>query len=300
MSEKRAYGSILARTREGTRRGDLAAVLQISEAGIGQLADAKTIAVERIHANPDQPRRAFVDATLLELADSIRARGVLQPIRVRRDGDGFQIVAGERRFRAAQLAGLRELPAVVVDQDEDDAYVDSLIENVQREDLNPIDRAEALRRLRVNLGLQSWEEVGAVLGLSRQSVHNLLGLTDLPQPIQEDLRSGGLTEKHGRALRQLNRRPELQGEAYRRIVDDGLSGDESLALVRSLRRLEVSGDLEATPSPAVAAVRELERLVAILEERLVEPLHAAERRDVRSALGRVGQRVTMLRSRLAD
>jgi ParB family transcriptional regulator, chromosome partitioning protein len=300
MSEKRAYGSILARTREGTRRSDLAAVLQISEAGIGQLADAKTIAVERIHANPDQPRRAFVDATLLELADSIRARGVLQPIRVRRDGDGFQIVAGERRFRAAQLAGLRELPAVVVDQDEDDAYVDSLIENVQREDLNPIDRAEALRRLRVNLGLQSWEEVGAVLGLSRQSVHNLLGLTDLPQPIQEDLRSGGLTEKHGRALRQLNRRPELQGEAYRRIVDDGLSGDESLALVRSLRRLEVSVDLEATPSPAVAAVRELERLVAILEERLDEPLHAAERRDVRSALGRVGQRVTMLRSRLAD
>ncbi len=300
MSEKRAYGSILARTREGTRRSDLAAVLQISEAGIGQLADAKTIAVERIHANPDQPRRAFVDATLLELADSIRARGVLQPIRVRRDGDGFQIVAGERRFRAAQLAGLRELPAVVVDQDEDDAYVDSLIENVQREDLNPIDRAEALRRLRVNLGLQSWEEVGSVLGLSRQSVHNLLGLTDLPQPIQEDLRSGGLTEKHGRALRQLNRRPELQGEAYRRIVDDGLSGDESLALVRSLRRLEVSVDLEATPSPAVAAVRELERLVAILEERLDEPLHAAERRDVRSALGRVGQRVTMLRSRLAD
>ena len=213
MSEKRAYGSGLARTREGTRRSDLAAVLQISEAGIGQLADAKTIAVERIHANPDQPRRAFVDATLLELADSIRARGVLQPIRVRRDGDGFQIVAGERRFRAAQLAGLRELPAVVVDQDEDDAYIDSLIENVQREDLNPIDRAEALRRLRVNLGLQSWEEVGAVLGLSRQSVHNLLGLTDLPRPIQEDLRSGGLTEKHGRALRQLNRRPELQGEA---------------------------------------------------------------------------------------
>ncbi len=300
MSEKRAYGSGLARTRDASRRGNLSAVLQISEAGIGQLADAKTIAIERIHANPDQPRRAFVDATLLELADSIRARGVLQPIRVRRDGDGFQIVAGERRFRAAQLAGLRELPTVVVDQDEDDAYVDSLIENVQREDLNPIDRAEALRRLRVNLGLQSWEEVGTVLGLSRQSVHNLLGLTDLPRPIQEDLRSGGLTEKHGRALRQLNRRPELQGEAYRRIVDDGLSGDESLALVRALRRAEPPAETTGPPSPALAAARELERLVMELEERLDGQLPPDERRELHAALGRVGRRVTMLRSRLAD
>ena len=300
MSEKRAYGSGLARTREGTRRGDLAAVLQISEAGIGQLADAKTIAVERIRANPDQPRRIFVDATLLELADSIRARGVLQPIRVRRDGDGFQIVAGERRFRAAQLVGLRELPAVVVDQDEDDAYIDSLIENVQREDLNPIDRAEALRRLRVNLGLQSWEEVGDVLGLSRQSVHNLLGLTNLPGPIQEDLRSGGLTEKHGRALRQLNRRPELQGEAYQRIVEDRLSGDESLALVRSLRRSEVPVEAPVLPSPAVAAAREVERLVGLLEEKIEGPLATHERRELRASLGRVVRRVTMLRSRLED
>ncbi len=300
MSEKRAYGSGLARTRDASRRGNLSAVLQISEAGIGQLTDAKTIAVERIHANPDQPRRAFVDATLLELADSIRARGVLQPIRVRRDGDGFQIVAGERRFRAAQLAGLRELPAVVVDQDEDDAYVDSLIENIQREDLNPIDRSEALRRLRVNLGLQSWEEVGTLLGLSRQSVHNLLGLTDLPRPIQEDLRSGGLTEKHGRALRQLNRSPELQGEAYRQIVEDALSGDESLALVRSLRRSEAPAEAPAPPSPTVAAARELERLVGLLEERVDSSLARDDRRKLCAALGRVARRVTMLQSRLED
>ena len=300
MSEKRAYGSGLARAREGSRRGDLAAVLQISEAGIGQLTDAKTIAIERIQANPDQPRRAFVDATLLELADSIRARGVLQPIRVRRDGDGFQIVAGERRFRAAQLAGLRELPAVVVDQDDADAYVDSLIENVQREDLNPIDRAEALRRLRVNLGLHSWEEVGSVLGLSRQSVHNLLGLTDLPGPIQEDLRSGGLTEKHGRALRQLNRRPELQSEAYRQIVDDGLSGDESLALVRALRQDNPPVEPAIPPSPILTAAWDLERLVMALEERLDGVVSIEERRELHATLARVGRRLTMLRSRLAD
>ena len=300
MSEKRSYSSGLVQTRRATRRGDLMSVLQISEAGIGQLADAKTIAIERIRANPDQPRRAFVDATLLELADSIRARGILQPIRVRRDGDGFQIVAGERRFRAAQLAGLRELPAVVVDQAEDDAYVDSLIENIQREDLNPIDRAQALRRLRVNLGLQSWEEVGAALSLSRQSVHNLLGLTDLPRPIQDDLRSGGLTEKHGRALRQLNRRPDLQDEAYRRIVENTLSGDESLALVRALRRPEAPVAAPAPTSPAVAAGRELERLLGLLEEQVAGSLAADERRKLGAALGRIGQRVTMLRSRLED
>lgn len=301
MSEKRAYGSGLARSRDASRRGNLAAVLQISEEGVGQLAEAKIIAIARIEANPAQPRRAFDPATLAELADSIRARGVLQPIRVRRHGDVFQIIAGERRFRAAQLAGLRELPAVVVDQDDDSSYLDALIENIQREDLNPLDRADALRRLRVNLGLRSWEDVGRLLGMTRQSVYNLLGLTDLPAVVQEDIRSGGLTEKHGRALRQLNQDPELQTVAYRRIVESGLSGDQSLALTRDLRQSKRAEEPPvAAPSPLLAAVREIERLAERLEDTLGESLSPLERRDARAMLERAGARLEAALSRLSE
>ena len=295
MSDRRAYGVGLTKARNARPRHDLAGVLQISEEGVGQLVEAKLIALERIRANPNQPRQSFVAATLAELADSIRARGVLQPIRVRRDGNCFQIVAGERRFRAAQLAGLRELPAVVVEQDEDQAYVDSLIENIQREDLNPIDRAEALKQLRVNLGLQSWEAVGQAIGLTRQSIHNLLNLTDLPVPIQEDLRSGGLTEKHGRALRRLNREPDLQTEAYQAIVEETMTGDQALAYVRSLR---------ATPSPTAPsaverAVRDLDHRVRALEALLDDPLDRDERRAARDPIQQLDRRLTALRPRLA-
>lgn len=299
MSEKRAYGAGLARARDAAQRGNVAAVIQISEEGVGQLGEAKVIALGRIVPNPAQPRRAFDDATLRELADSIRARGVLQPIRVRRHGDGYQIVAGERRYRAAQLAGLQELPAVVVDRDDDGAYVDALIENIQREDLNPIDRAEALKRLRVNLGLQSWEEVGRLLGMTRQSVHNLLGLTDLPPTVQEDLRSGGLTEKHGRALRQLNRRPELQQEAYERIVGQRLSGEESLELVRDLRRHEQAPPTPA-PSKVPATAGEIERLAAQLEHELAATMTSAERKKALRALERAATRLEAIMSRLAE
>lgn len=298
MSERRPYRVGLSKARPPTHRGDVARVLQISEEGVGQLVGAKLIAVERIRPNPDQPRQVFVDETLAELADSITARGMLQPIRVRRHEDGFQIVAGERRFRAAQLAGLRELPAVVVEQDDAEAYVDALIENIQREDLNPIDRAEALKQLRVNLGLQSWEAVGRTIGLSRQSIHNLLNLTDLPISIQEDLRSGDLTEKHGRALRQLNRDPNLQVQAYRAILDDGLTGDQALAHVRALRHGRPP--CVVAPSALRQTIADLDRQTRTLDALLDGPLDESERRTIYVALEQIGRRVTAVLSRLAD
>jgi ParB/RepB/Spo0J family partition protein len=299
MSEKRAYGEGLARARTASRRGNVAAVLQISEEGVGQLSEAKVIALSRIAPNPGQPRRVFDDDTVRELADSIKARGILQPIRVRRFGDGYQIVAGERRYRAAQLAGLRELPAVVVEQDDDGAFIDALIENIQREDLNPIDRAEALKRLRVNLGLQSWEEVGRLLGMTRQSVYNLLGLTELPPVVQEDLRSGGLTEKHGRALRLLGRQPELQQTAYRQIVEHNLSGEQSLELARELRQAE-QPQPPALPSEAVATAGEIERLIARLELELAGAMTDTERRKAVRSLERAATRLESILSRLAE
>jgi ParB family chromosome partitioning protein len=295
-TKSRAYGEGLIKSREAVKAGNLAALLQINKDGVGQLAEAKIIPLTQIGANPDQPRRAFDESTLRELADSIKARGVLQPIRVRPHGDSYQIVAGERRFRAAQLAGLQVLPAVVVEQDDDGAYIDALIENIQREDLNPLDRGEALRRLRVNLGLQSWEDVGRLLGMSRQSVHNLLGLAELPEAVRDDLRSGELTEKHGRALRRLNLQPELQADAYQQIVEGKLSGDQSIALVRELRQHKTEPD---PLSPIIVAAREIERRVDHLDYDLQRnDVSAADRRDAILALQRVASRLEAALSRL--
>jgi ParB family chromosome partitioning protein len=173
---------------------------------------------------------------LEELAESIKDHGVLQPIRVRSKPDGgYEIIAGERRWTAATRAGLRDIPAVVVTADDDQAYVEALIENIQREDLNPVDRAHALTRLRVALGRQSWEEVGKVLGIGRQHVHRLLNVTKLPEPIQEDIRVGDLTEKHGRALLTLRAYPQQQMVLWERISEESLTGDAAVAAAKELR-----------------------------------------------------------------
>jgi ParB family chromosome partitioning protein len=205
--------------------------------GTAQLAEAKLVPIGRIAPNPEQPRRTFDDGTIGELASSIKARGILQPIRLRIYGDGYQIVAGERRFRAAQLLGLTELPAIVVEQNDDSqAFLDSLIENVHREDLNPLDRATAVRQVREIFRLESWEAVAEVVGVGRNTVYRLLGLERLPEAIRDDVRAGTLSLQHAQALGQLERLPDLQEEAYREIVDKSLSGPQAEALARDLRR----------------------------------------------------------------
>lgn len=272
--------------------------------GTYQIVEAKMLPIGQVVRNPNQPRQTWDDDKLQELADSIRARGILQPIRVRRLEDGFQIVAGERRLRAAQMVGLTEVPAIVVEQEEAQAYIDSLIENVQREDLNPLDRAEALRQLRLNLGSVPWKEVGAAIGLSERSVFYLLNLSSLPEEIRRDVRSGELTEKHGRALHRLRRDPELQQEAYARIVDERLTGDEALRLTKTLReeRLETPA-----PEPGLAhdmdlagAVTQLQGALAVLEEAAGSRLPARRRRAIATELEQIGRRLEHLRSRLAD
>lgn len=189
-----------------------------------------------IDPNPEQPRKSFSKKKLHELTLSIKERGVIQPIRLRSVGDRYQIVVGERRWRASKEAGLGEIPAVIVDQEENQAYIDALIENILREDLNPIDRAEAVFNIRVNLGLHSWEELGERIGLSRQYIHNLLGLRKLPRTVQDDIRGGKLNEKHGRALKTLLGQEGLFDSAYKTIKKKNLSGDDSLELVKTLRK----------------------------------------------------------------
>ncbi len=209
--------------------------LKIEKDGISILPDAKLIRIDLIAENPNQPRKKFSAKKLQELADSMKERGILQPIRVRAFSEGFQIIAGERRFRAAQIAELNEIPAIVCDQSDEEAYTDALVENIQREDLNAMDRAEALAQLKVNLGSPSWEEVGKKVGISKRHVMNLLGLKALPENIRDEIRNEQITEKHGRALRSVMNKPEVFEQLHKRVVEDELSGDQTLALARSLK-----------------------------------------------------------------
>ncbi|MDQ3719670.1 MAG: ParB/RepB/Spo0J family partition protein [Actinomycetota bacterium] len=180
----------------GMGRG-LAAILPRSTRDEQGLRD---IAVELIQPNPHQPRRRFDEEPLAALAESIRARGLLQPIVVRSlPGGTYELVAGERRLRAARLAGLQILPALVRDTDDDERLELALAENMAREDLNPIEEARACATLVEDLGLTK-EEVGRRVGRSRVAVSNLIRLLELPDEALELVESGALSEGHGRAL----------------------------------------------------------------------------------------------------
>ena len=162
--------------------------------------ELRQIPVELIAPNPNQPRRSFDEETLLALADSIRARGVLQPVLVRPLAGGrYELIAGERRWRAAQLAELETIPAIVRHHDDAASLEVALIENMAREDLNPVEEARACAALVDELGLTR-EEVGLRVGRSRVAVSNLIRLLELPDEALELIERGELTEGHGRAL----------------------------------------------------------------------------------------------------
>ena len=186
-------------SNRGMGRG-LAAILSVSEAGEREGAELRELHVSLVAPNPDQPRKRFDEQALQALADSVKERGVLQPVLVRpQPGGTYELVAGERRWRAAQLAGLETLPALVQQRDDAQSLEAALIENMAREDLNPIEAARAVAALVEELGLTR-EEVGRRVGRSRVAVSNLLRLLDLPDEALALIEDGSLTEGHGRAL----------------------------------------------------------------------------------------------------
>jgi ParB family transcriptional regulator, chromosome partitioning protein len=186
--------------QRGMGRG-LAAILSISEAGARDDApELREVAVELIRPNPAQPRKRFDEAGLNALADSLAERGMLQPVLVRpRPGGSYELVAGERRWRAARLAGLDTMPALVQQRNDDASLEVALVENMAREDLNPIEAARAVAALVEELGLTR-EEVGRRVGRSRVAISNLLRLLDLPDEALALVEEGALSEGHGRAL----------------------------------------------------------------------------------------------------
>jgi ParB family transcriptional regulator, chromosome partitioning protein len=157
------------------------------------------IALDRIVRNPAQPRTQFDPAAIQELASSIRERGVLQPVLLRPAGDGYQLVAGERRFVAAREAGLAAIPSIIRPLTDRESLLIALIENIQRENLNPIDEARAYYRLATEYGLQH-EEIGQRVGKDRSTVSNTIRFNNLPEEVQRLMESGSLSAGHGRAL----------------------------------------------------------------------------------------------------
>ena len=182
----------------------------------------RSLSLGRISSNPLQPRRAFDETSLIELAESFRSQGVLQPIVVKRQGETYILIAGERRFRAAAIAGLENIPAIVMDEaDEADMLQMALVENLQREDLNAMEAAEAFRQLMDDAGMTQ-NQVAARVGKSRAAVANALRLLSLPEKIKEMIRDGRLTEGHARAVLSVDDEPARLRLAER-IISENLS-----------------------------------------------------------------------------
>jgi ParB family chromosome partitioning protein len=201
--------------------------------------------IESIHPSARQPRKHFDDARLDELAESIRSQGIIQPLVVRvRQGGGFELVAGERRWRAAQRAGLHQVPAVVREVAESQAFEMALVENLQREDLNPIEEAEGYQRLVAEFGYTQ-ESLSARVGKDRSTVANALRLLKLPPSVRAMVIDGQLNMGHARALLGLESDPAIDRLA-RQATSRGLSVRQVEAMVKRERE---SGD-RPTPAPA--------------------------------------------------
>ncbi len=230
---------------------------------------SEMLAVDLIQRGRFQPRRHFDEDKLRELADSIAAQGVVQPVVVRPVGEGkHELIAGERRWRAAQLAGLSEIPVVVRDVNDQTAMAMGLIENIQRDDLNPLEEAQALHRLLEEFEL-THQEIAQAVGKSRTTVTNLMRLLELNPDVKQLVEDGRLEMGHARALLALD--SDLQTQAAQIVAKKGLSVRETEALVR---RFKAQGDDagKATTASKTEEDPDVRRLVQNLTDKLGAPV----------------------------
>jgi ParB family chromosome partitioning protein len=260
---------------QGLGRGLAALIPQRAQPANGPLE----IALDRIVGNPQQPRVRMDDAALATLAASIREHGVIQPVLVTETIDGYQLVAGERRVRAARMAGLERIPAVVRQLADRDQLELALVENLQREDLDPIEAARAYRQLIDDYAFTQ-EDLAARVGRARSTVANTLRLLDLHPAVQAAVADGRLTEGHARAIGGLE--TDAQPRLIDAIVDDDLSVRQAEELVRRLKAPRVEPSATATtrtPDPEL--------------ERVEEDLRRALGTKVRMARSRRGGRIVI-------
>jgi len=237
---------------QGLGRGLAALIPQRSEIR----ATTTDIPIASIRPNPDQPRRRFSDAEMATLTASVREHGVLQPVLVTETLDGYQLIAGERRVRAAVAAGLERIPAVIRHLDDRERLELALIENLQREDLDPIESAHGFRRLIDDFGL-THESIAERVGRARSTVANTLRLLDLAPVVQAAIADGSITEGHGRALGGLS--TDHQEHVLGAVIEQELSVRQTEELVRRLREPKASPNGEQ-PAEARAGDPDLERI----------------------------------------
>lgn len=200
--------------------------------------DIEKIPINLIRSNENQPRKNFENESLMSLAKSIEEHGIIQPIVLKSDGDIYTIVAGERRWRAAKIAGLKEIPAVIVNVSDRNLLEISLIENIQREDLNPIEQAKAFERL-INDFELTQEELANRIGRSRASITNCLRLLNLDDRVQEYLIEGVISEGHGRALLGLEEKEE-QYQVTQKIIDEDFNVRQTEKIVKNFKNDNIS------------------------------------------------------------
>jgi ParB family transcriptional regulator, chromosome partitioning protein len=246
--------------RGGLGRGLSALIPGAVEEGAGMVE----VPVGAVAPNPRQPRTNFDDETLRSLAASIREVGVLQPIVVRRSGEAYELIAGERRLRAAKLAGLATVPVILRDSGDADTLREALIENIHRDDLGPIELAEAFRELLEELGLKQ-ETLADRLGVSRSHIANTIRLLQLPADVQQLLADGRIQAGHGRALLSLNDAEAQTSLALRAAAED-LSVRDVEELVRRYIEQPTSAREQraenAQPAPSSASMVEVEEILS--------------------------------------
>lgn len=244
----------------------------------GEQSNLENVAVKRIRPNPNQPRKEFEPEALGALTESIRSVGVLQPVVLRREGLDYVLIAGERRWRAAQDAGLVEIPALIRETDEVGSLTEALIENLQRQDLSPLEEAAAYQQLEGDFGM-SHTEIGKIAGRSRSAVSNTLRLLNLNLPIQEALAAGKLSAGHARALLGLEDNA-LAEHLAERTVAEGWSVRQLEEAVRIGKEVMADRPQTREPIPRPGAIIEL-------EQRLAEQLGTEVRIRYRNNKGQV-------------
>ena len=244
--------------KSGLGRG-LNALISEANAETGNEPEA-VLSISEIVRNPNQPRKTFDEDKLAELTDSIRQNGVLQPILVRRKGQKYEIVAGERRYQASKLAGLKEIPAVVREIDDDKVFQLALIENLQRSDLSPIEEAKGYKQLLTSRSMTQ-EELAKILSKSRSAIANTLRLMDLPVEVQHMMEQGLLTAGHARAILAV---PSEEGriKLAKKVVTESLTvrQTENLAPLFSVEHTETRTRV-AAPQSFKRAARELRKML---------------------------------------
>jgi ParB family chromosome partitioning protein len=234
------------------------------------------VPIEQIRPSPFQPREVFDNQNIEELAQSIKEKGIIQPLLVRRKGDHYELIAGERRLRASNMLDLKELPIIIKDVDDLDSLEMALIENIQRQDLNPIEEAHAFQYL-IEKFQVTQEKISVVLGKARVSITNTLRLLKLPSEIQEEIKKGRISFAHGKALLEIEDE-NMQRKLAHEIISKGLSVQELENLIKMHRPRGVKQ--RARPSSK-------EPYIAVLEEELQHLLATKVRISKRKKRGHI-------------